>query len=39
MTFKKSVYVSGPRMGTNNSIKGIELKPKKRKKNGRKKRS
>lgn len=40
MGFKKSIYISGPRMGTNNSMKGIELKTvKKRKKNGRKKRS
>lgn len=39
MVFKKSVYISGPRMGTNNSMKGIELKgSKKRKKNGSKKR-
>lgn len=41
MTFKQRIYISGPRMGTNNSMKGIELKSlkKKGKKNGRKKRS
>lgn len=38
MTFKKKIYISGPRMGTNNFVKGIELKSIKGKsKNGRKK--
>jgi hypothetical protein len=26
MVFKKSIYISGPRMGTNNSMYGVELK-------------
>lgn len=37
---KKSIYISGPRMGTNNQkSNGPVLKSKKRKNNGRKKRS
>jgi hypothetical protein len=45
MAFKKSVYISGPRMGTNNYMHGIELvdlkkmSKKKGKKDARKKRS
>jgi len=45
MAMKKSIYVSGPRMGTNNYMHGIELidinkmSKKKGKKNARKKRS
>lgn len=46
MGFKSKIYISGPRMGTNNSMHGIDLvdinkkKSKtKRKKNGSKKRS
>lgn len=43
MSFKKKIYISGPRMGTNNLMYGIELKNKKSKsrgkKNGNKKRS
>lgn len=46
MSFKSKIYISGPRMGTNNSMYGIDLvdinKKKfktKRKKNGSKKRS
>jgi hypothetical protein len=45
MAMKKSIYVSGPRMGTNNYMQGIELvdikkmSKKKGKKNARKKRS
>lgn len=40
MAFKKNIYISGPRMGTNNSMKGIELKKiKKVRKNASKKRS
>lgn len=37
---KRSIYVSGPRMGTNNLVKGTEkpLDKKVKKKNGRKKR-
>lgn len=30
MAFKKKIYISGPRMGTNNYMNGIEL-PAKRK--------
>jgi hypothetical protein len=41
MVFKKNVYISGPRMGTNNSMYGIELKkslkPKKNSKKPKKK--
>lgn len=36
MAFKQKVYISGPRMGTNNSMYGIEL-PTKRKKSKTKK--
>jgi len=32
MNIQKSIYISGPRMGTNNSIKGIESSQKKTKK-------
>lgn len=45
MAFKKNIYISGPRMGTNNYMNGIELvdikkmSKKKGKKNARKKRS
>lgn len=40
MVIKKKIYVSGPRMGQNNSMFGIEIKdimnksPKKKKKKG-----
>lgn len=40
MTFKKSIYISGPRMGQNNFMYGIELKdikPKGKKRSKRKK--
>jgi len=41
MAFKKNIYISGPRMGINNSMYGIELKktlkPKKRSKKTKKK--
>ncbi len=37
MVFKKKIYISGPRMGTNNSMHGIELPAKKTKKKKRKK--
>jgi len=43
MPFKGKIYISGPRMGTNNLVKGIEMslnkskkKKKKRKNNGKK---
>jgi hypothetical protein len=38
---EKKIYISGPRMGTNNLVNGIEKLPKqkRRKKSGRKKRS
>jgi len=41
MAFKGKIYISGPRMGTNNLVKGIELplnkkKIKRKKKNGKK---
>lgn len=46
MVFKSKIYISGPRMGTNNSMYGIDLvdinkkkSKNKRKKNGSKKRS
>lgn len=48
MTVKKFIYISGPRMGQNNTMNGIEAKPikklkpsksKRRKNNGSKKRS
>jgi hypothetical protein len=45
MAFKKSIYISGPRMGTNNCMHGIEIidmkkmSKKKGKKNASKKRS
>lgn len=29
MVFKRNIYISGPRMGTNNTNKGIELANKK----------
>jgi hypothetical protein len=32
MAFKGKIYISGPRMGTNNLVKGIELPAKKVKK-------
>ena len=31
MAFKQKIYISGPRMGTNNSMYGIELPVKKKK--------
>lgn len=31
MPFKGKIYISGPRMGTNNLVKGIELPSKKKK--------
>ena len=41
MAFKGKIYISGPRMGTNNLVKGIEMplkrskkKVKRKKKNG-----
>jgi hypothetical protein len=40
MAFKGKIYISGPRMGTNNLVKGIELplkKTRKKKTNRRKK--
>jgi hypothetical protein len=40
MAFKGKIYISGPRMGTNNLAKGIEFplnKSKKKKRNRRKK--
>jgi hypothetical protein len=42
MPFKGKIYISGPRMGTNNLVKGIEMplnkskSKKKRKRNGKK---
>lgn len=41
MAFKGKIYISGPRMGVNNLVKGIELplkknKIKRKKKNGKK---
>lgn len=38
MTFKKSIYISGPRMGQNNFMYGIELKDLKSKSKKRSKR-
>jgi len=41
MVFKKNIYISGPRMGTNNYMYGVELKkslkPKKSSKKNKKK--
>lgn len=31
MAFKQKIYISGPRMGTNNSMNGIELPARKKK--------
>lgn len=44
MAFKGKIYISGPRMGTNNLVKGIEMpltrsnkkKTKRKKRNGKK---
>ena len=36
MAFKQKIYISGPRMGTNNSMYGIELPTKKKKTKSRK---
>ena len=43
MAFKGKIYISGPRMGTNNLVKGIEMpstrskkKSRRKKKNGKK---
>lgn len=38
MAIKKSIYVSGPRMGTNNFMYGVELKDMKKKSTSKKKR-
>lgn len=38
MTIKKSIYVSGPRMGQNNFMYGVELKDIKKKPTSKKKR-
>ena len=38
MAIKKSIYVSGPRMGQNNFMYGVELKDTKKKSSPKKKR-
>lgn len=37
MPIKKHIYISGPRMGTNNSMNGIEFPIRKKRKTKRKK--